>query len=96
MAIAADRIEKATTLEIRRIQRKWAGLRSFVKDKCPVVGFAPDAEGFFWLAGQGGYGIQTSYAMGMTAASLADGGGLPDAVKAFNVSEADIGPKRLW
>ena len=96
VALVADRIENATTLKIRRIVRKWAGLRSFVKDKCPVVGFAPDAEGFFWLAGQGGYGIQTSYAMGMTAASLADGGRVPDAVKAFNVSEADIGPQRLW
>jgi D-arginine dehydrogenase len=60
------------------------------------VGFAPDAEGFFWLAGQGGYGIQTSFAMGMTACALATGGGVPDAVKALNVSEADLGPARLW
>lgn len=96
VAIVADRIETCSTLSVKRIVRKWAGLRSFVKDKCPVVGFAPDAEGFFWLAGQGGYGIQTSYAMGMTAASLLTGGGVPDAVKALKVGEADIGPARLW
>ena len=96
IALVADRIEKASTLKIGRILRRWAGLRSFVKDKCPVVGFAPDAEGFFWLAGQGGYGIQTSYAMGMTAAALAAGRGLPEKVKGFGVTEAELGPERLW
>ncbi len=95
-ALIAERVEACSTLKVGRIQRSWAGLRSFVKDKHPVVGFAPDAEGFFWLAGQGGYGIQTSFAMGMTAASLLTGGGVPDAVKALKVSEADLGPARLW
>jgi D-arginine dehydrogenase len=95
-ALIAERVESCSTLKVGRIQRSWAGLRSFVKDKHPVVGFAPDAEGFFWLAGQGGYGIQTSFAMGMTACSLATGGGVPEAVKALNVSEADLGPARLW
>ena len=95
MALAAERIERATTMEVGRIVRKWAGLRSFVDDKQPVVGFAPDAEGFFWLAGQGGYGIQTSAAMGRVAAALAGGGGLPDDVKALGVAEADLAPTRL-
>ncbi|MFN0044381.1 MAG: NAD(P)/FAD-dependent oxidoreductase [Alphaproteobacteria bacterium] len=95
-ALIAERIEACSILKVGRIQRSWAGLRSFVKDKHPVVGFAPDAEGFFWLAGQGGYGIQTSFAMGMTACSLLTGGGVPDAVKAFKVSEEDLGPARLW
>ena len=61
-----------------------------------MVGFAPDAEGFFWLAGQGGYGIQTSYAMGKTAAALMSGEPVPDEVAAFGVTEAELGPARLW
>ena len=96
IAMVVDRIEQASTLKVERIVRRWAGLRSFVKDKNPVVGFAPDAEGFFWLAGQGGYGIQTSYAMGQTAASLATGKGVPEAVKSYAVTEKDLGPQRLW
>ena len=66
-------------MSVKRIVRKWAGLRSFVKDKCPVVGFAPDAEGFFWLAGQGGYGIQTSPAAGRLVADLICGHDTGDA-----------------
>jgi len=60
VATAAARVEETTVLEIRRIVRKWRGCAAFVKDKTPVVGFERDAPGFFWLAGQGGYGIQTS------------------------------------
>ncbi len=96
IALVVERIQQASTLRVERIVRRWAGLRSFVKDKNPVVGFAPDAPGFFWLAGQGGYGIQTSYAMGLTAASLATGKGLPDAIKPYGLSEKDLGPQRLW
>src|SRR5262249_11516390 len=96
IALVVDRIQQAWTLKVERIVRRWAGLRSFVKDKNPVVGFAPDAEGFFWLAGQGGYGIQTSYAMGLTAASLAAGKAVPDAVKSYGVTEKDLGPQRVW
>jgi D-arginine dehydrogenase len=95
-ALIAHRVEQASTLEVKRIVRAWAGLRSFVADKNPVVGFAPDAEGFFWLAGQGGYGIQTSYAMGLSAASLLRGEALPEAVTAYGVTESDLGPSRLW
>ena len=95
IALVVERIQQASTLKVERIVRRWAGLRSFVKDKNPVVGFAPDADGFFWLAGQGGYGIQTSYAMGLTAASLATGKGLPDVIKPYGLSERDLGPQRL-
>lgn len=73
IAIAIDRIEKALPLGIRRVERSWAGLRTFVADGSPVVGFDPRAEGFFWLAGQGGYGIQTSPALSNLAARLAAG-----------------------
>lgn len=63
IAVTVDRIEKATTMQVRRIDNKWAGLRSFFDDGVPALGFDPRASGFFWLAGQGGYGITTSDAM---------------------------------
>jgi len=70
VALAAHRVEQRTTIEVKRIVHKWAGLRTFSPDKLPVAGFAPGADGFFWLAGQGGFGLQTSPAMGAIAASL--------------------------
>ncbi len=95
VAIAVDRIETATTLQIRQVRRKWAGLRSFVSDKSPVVGFAADAPGFFWLAGQGGYGIQTAPAMGQLAAALVQGLPVPDAMAALGVRAEDLSAHRL-
>lgn len=95
VAIAVDRIETGTTLQIRRIKNKWAGLRSFVADKNLVVGYDPKVEGFFWLAGQGGYGIQTGYAAGQLAASLALGKGLPKDVADLGVTEAALSPGRF-
>ncbi|CAN5736701.1 FAD-dependent catabolic D-arginine dehydrogenase DauA [soil metagenome] len=95
VATAVDRIETATTLSIRRIKNKWAGLRSFVADKNLVVGYDPAVEGFFWLAGQGGYGIQTGEAAGRLAASLALGKGLPADIAALGVSEAALSPGRF-
>jgi len=94
VAIAVDRVETATTLQIRQVRRKWAGLRSFVSDKSPVVGFAPDAPGFFWLAGQGGYGIQTAPAMGELAAALVRGLPVPPAMAALGLSAADVAAGR--
>ncbi|MFT6557708.1 NAD(P)/FAD-dependent oxidoreductase [Sneathiella sp.] len=67
------RFEEATTLSVNRLEHSWAGLRTFAADRTPVVGFAPDAQGFFWLAGQGGYGIQTAPALSKLAASLLTG-----------------------
>ena len=74
IATGIARIEAATTLRIRRPRRSWAGLRSFVPDGGLVAGFEPPigsaAPGFFWLAAQGGYGIQSSAAMGACCAAL--------------------------
>jgi len=70
-------------------------LRSFVHDKTPVVGFDCDAPGFFWLAGQGGYGIQTSAAMGRTAAALATSGELPSDLAELGVTKPNLAPERL-
>jgi D-arginine dehydrogenase len=70
IAIAVDRVEEATTLRIDRVRRRWAGLRSFAPDRTPVIGFDPVLPDFFWLAGQGGYGIQTAPAASRLAAAL--------------------------
>jgi D-arginine dehydrogenase len=95
VAVAIERVEQATRLQVRRVRAKWAGLRSFVEDRCPVVGFDPDLPGFFWLAGQGGYGIQTAPAMGRLAAALIRGEAAPDDLLEFGLSLADIAPRRL-
>ncbi len=95
VATAVDRIETATTLQIRRVKHKWAGLRSFVADKNLVVGYDGGVEGFFWLAGQGGYGIQTGAAAGRLAASLARGRGLPDDIVDLGLSERALSPLRF-
>jgi D-arginine dehydrogenase len=95
IAMAIDRIQAWTTLEIRRPSRTWAGLRSFVADGDLVGGFDPDAEGFFWLAAQGGYGIQTSAAMGEACAALAVGDALPERIARFGVTAPMLSPARL-
>jgi D-arginine dehydrogenase len=73
VALAAHRMEERTTVNVNRIHSRWAGLRTFTPDRHPAVGFAQEAEGFFWLAGQGGFGLQTSPAMAGIAASLIAG-----------------------
>ncbi len=80
IALGIHRIEQATTMTIRRPRRTWAGLRPFVADGEPVGGFDPPAPGFFWVAALGGYGIQTSAALGAACAALRTGRPLPDAV----------------
>jgi len=88
VAIAIDRVEQATTLNISRVRKRWAGLRSFAPDRSPVIGFDSVLPGFFWLAGQGGYGIQTAPAAANLAAALLRGEAVP---RAF----ADIYPSQL-
>jgi D-arginine dehydrogenase len=70
VAIAIDRFEHAVDWRVAALEHKWAGLRSFAHDRLPVYGFAPDAVGFFWCAGQGGFGIQTAPAAASLAAAL--------------------------
>jgi D-arginine dehydrogenase len=77
IALAAWRVEEVTTLQVRRVKHKWAGLRTFSADRTPVAGFDPAHPGFFWLAGQGGYGLQTSPAMSMASESLITGTAWP-------------------
>lgn len=91
VALAAHRVEERTTIQVKRIVHKWAGLRTFAPDRRPVVGFAPDAEGFFWLAGQGGSGLQTSPAMAAIASALIAGTPWPVA----DVKQAELSPARF-
>lgn len=94
VAICVDRIETAFDLSVRRIDHKWAGLRSFVADRCPVVGFDNDVPGFFWMAGQGGYGIQSAPALARVAAALVRGQPIPDDIAAEGVSEFALSRQR--
>ena len=80
---------------VDRVQHSWAGLRTFARDRTPVVGFDATAAGFFWLAGQGGYGIQTSPALSRLAAALAAGQPLPDDIKHEGVNVEALAPARL-
>lgn len=95
VAIAADRVQQATTLEVRRITHRWAGLRSFLPDKMPVAGPDPVEAGFVWLAGQGGFGIMTSEAMGRAAAAAAIQADLPADLVDCGVTAEALAPARL-
>jgi D-arginine dehydrogenase len=95
IAIAVDRFETATTHGVKRILHRWAGLRSFVADRTPVCGFDADAPGFFWLAGQGGYGIETAPALGSAAAAWVLQQALPAGLTASGVDAAALSPRRL-
>jgi D-arginine dehydrogenase len=95
VAIGVERLERSTTLNVQRVSRAWAGLRTFAPDEVPVVGSDGDQEGFFWLAGQGGYGIKTSPALSRICASLIRDGRLPEDLIELGVTAADLAPQRL-
>jgi D-arginine dehydrogenase len=84
LAEGLHRYEQAVTVPVTRVDHSWAGLRSFASDRTPVAGFSPEADGFFWLAGQGGYGVQTAPALARLTAALVTGAepGLSDATVA--------------
>jgi D-arginine dehydrogenase len=95
IAVAAERIAAATRIAFRAVQRKWAGLRTFAPDDSLVIGPDPAAPGFVWMAGQGGYGIQTAPAAGAAAAALALGTALPPELAALGVRAAMLLPDRF-
>jgi D-arginine dehydrogenase len=95
VAWAAHYIEEATTIPVRRVAKSWAGMRSFSPDRLPVVGFAPGHPDFFWLAGQGGYGILTSPALGSLAASLVAGATQPEEFKVLALDPQTFSPLRF-
>lgn len=95
VALAIERINAATTLDIRTVNSEWTGLRTFAPDREMVIGEEPDSPGFFWLAGQGSTGIQTSPAYGSLLASLATGTGLSDDIRSAGVDTAVLSPARF-
>ncbi|MGE8518082.1 MAG: NAD(P)/FAD-dependent oxidoreductase [Alcaligenes nematophilus] len=95
VATGIYRIEERTQLRIRRPSHTWAGLRSFAPDGELVIGQDANCPGFFWLAGQGGYGIQTAAGASLLAASLLQKQDLPDSLKALNIDPAVVSPARF-
>ena len=101
LAIGIDRLQQAADFPVQRIGKSWAGLRTFTADRSPVVGYDPAAPGFFWLAGLGGFGIQTAPALGREAARLALGLGLSSEFAEIDLAAmaprakplGDIGPR---
>jgi len=88
VALAIERINQATTLDIRTVSSQWTGLRTFAPDRDLVIGAEPTAPGFFWLVGQGGTGIMTSPAYGTLLANQVLGDSLPP-----GLAEAGVDPK---
>jgi D-arginine dehydrogenase len=90
IALLAEWLQRETRLTVRRIDHSWAGLRSFVPDDNPVVGFDDAVPDFFWLAAQGGYGIMMAPTLGLAASALARHHNLPDALTALGIDTADL------
>ncbi len=92
VALAISRIEEATTMTIRHVRSAWAGLRTFAPDRHPVIGEDPGVPGFFWLAGQGGFGILTSPAAARALAGLVVAGEVP---AELGVAAGELSPARF-
>ncbi len=95
IATGIDRITTATTLDIRRPAHTWAGLRSFVRDGDFAIGWDPCLPGFFWLAAQGGYGIQTSPGASLLASNLLLGEPMDESLRCEGVNPDAVSPGRL-
>jgi len=95
IAICVDRIQSVLGFTVRRVVRAWAGLRTFAPDRVPVIGFDAGVAGFFWLAGQGGFGMQTSPAAARLATALALGRPVPEDLAALGVTTGTFSPARF-
>lgn len=95
IAICIDRIQQAAELPVRRVARAWAGLRTFAPDRRPVIGYDPFCKGLFWLAGQGGYGVQSAPAAARLAAALVRGEPAPADITARGLDPAQLSPARF-
>lgn len=95
IAILADWLQRETLIPVKRIPHSWAGLRNFVADEAPVVGFDGQLDGFFWLAGQGGYGIMMAPALAQFTAHLCTSGQPSPSLEAVGIKAHDLSPKRL-
>ena len=95
IAVCVDRLQRAADLPARRVARSWAGLRTFAPDRVPVFGYDPRATGFFWFAGQGGYGMQTAPAAARLGAALARGEGAPEDLVGRGFLAEQVSPARF-
>jgi D-arginine dehydrogenase len=95
VATAVDRIEQVIDFSVTRVRRSWTGLRVFAPDREPVSGYEPGAAGYYWHAGLGGYGIQTSPALGAYAAATIMGRKAPEALLECGVDPALLQVERL-
>ncbi|MEX0304720.1 MAG: NAD(P)/FAD-dependent oxidoreductase [Leisingera sp.] len=95
IAYAAHYLSECTTLAVSHVAHSWAGLRTFAKDRLPVIGFSGQVPGLFWLAGVGGYGIQTSPAVGQIAAALLTHAEMPAQVADAGIDPALFSPTRF-
>jgi D-arginine dehydrogenase len=95
LALGIDRLERATSIPVRKVNHKWAGLRTFARDGNPVVGEDPLRRGFFWLAGQGGYGFKTAPALSRIIAGLILTGTLPADATDRGLTAGEMSPGRF-
>jgi len=94
VALGLHNLAEYTTLDVRHVRSTWAGLRTFTSDRTPVSAFDPAIDGFYWLVGQGGYGIHTSDALAQAAAANIGGTAWPALLAENGLSPADIGADR--
>jgi D-arginine dehydrogenase len=94
VARAIDAINELTILDIRSVKTTWAGLRTFTPDRDPVLGWDDEVDGFCWMVGQGGTGIQTSPASGAVVSAIVQGEPLPRVLRDLALTEADLAPRR--
>ncbi len=95
VAIGIDRFETATSMAVRRVEHKWAGLRTFSPDEEPVVGFDPDVPSFLWMAGFGGFGIQASVGAGLCCEALLREQKLSSDLLSVGVDLERLSPRRF-
>lgn len=95
LAEGIARFEEAVDHRITRVEHSWGGLRSFAPDGCPVAGYDAAADGFFWLIGQGGYGIQSAPALSQLAAALVRGEAPPASILDEGLSPESLSPLRF-
>lgn len=95
VAMAVERLECATSLRVRRITHKWAGLRTLSPDEEPIIGFDPEAPDFVWAAGFGGFGVQTAFAAGLCCQALLYRGAVRAELEKMGVDVEQLAPRRL-
>lgn len=95
IALGIDKINTASSLNVRSVKNTWAGLRTFTSDRSPAIGFDDGNPAFFWLVGQGGYGIKTSPALGRLSASMLLHKEMPTDIAEVGVTAGDLDPIRL-